>query len=262
MHNIIDLERYPLDKLQSDAGRALIAACQAELERDGMFNLPGFLRTPVINQVLREVEPLIDKHSFTHRRAHNIYFLPEVEGLPADHPALRELETVHHTVCADQIPGNALLQLYHWPQFADFIAAVMGKPKLYPMDDPLACLNVMAYRDGEALNWHFDRSEFTTTLLLQAAEQGGEFQYKTGLRSDTDPNYAGIGEFLAGDQSDVNTLEVVAGTLNVFRGKNTLHRVSPVRGAGERVISILTYYENPGARFSAKESIGFYGRAS
>ena len=31
-------------------------------------------------------------------------------------------------------------------------------------------MNVMAYREGEALNWHFDRSEFTTTLLLQQAE--------------------------------------------------------------------------------------------
>jgi hypothetical protein len=34
----------------------------------------------------------------------------------------------------------------------------------------------MDYRPGEALNWHFDRSQFTTTLLIQAPEQGGEFE--------------------------------------------------------------------------------------
>ncbi|KAG1702812.1 50S ribosomal protein L21 [Nymphon striatum] len=28
----------------------------------------------------------------------------------------------------------------------------------------------MAYKEGETLNWHFDRSEFTTTLLLQAPQ--------------------------------------------------------------------------------------------
>ena len=120
----------------------------------------------------------------------------------------------------------------------------------------------MAYRDGEALNWHFDRSEFTTTLLLQAAEQGGEFEYKTGLRDDQDPNYAGIGEFLAGTQSDVNRLKLEAGTLNVFRGKNTLHRVSPVRGERERIIAVFSYYEQAGVRFSREENIGFYGRAA
>ena len=258
---IVDLERYPLDRLDSAAGSALIERCRDDLERDGLFNLDGFVFPGLIEELLPGLEPLIEHASFTHARRHNIYFLPGVEGLAANHPALREFETVNHTVCADQIPGNPLVQLYEWPAFAAFLAAVMHKPRLYPMDDPLACMNVMAYREGEALNWHFDRSEFTTTLLLQAAEQGGEFQYRTGLRSDDDPNYDGIGEFLAGDQHDVNTLKLTAGTLNVFRGKNTLHRVSPVRGPRNRVITVFSYYEKPGVRFSREENLGFYGRA-
>jgi hypothetical protein len=262
MNHLIDLQRYPIDRLDSEAGKALVARCRADLARDGLFNLAGLMRPEVIDTLLHELKPLFASTAFTHRRRHNIYFLREVEGLPVDHPALRELETVNHTLCADLFPGNALMQLYAWPPFADFLAAVMDKPRLYPMDDPLACLNVMAYRDGEALNWHFDRSEFTTTLLLQAAQQGGEFEYKTGLRDDCDPNYAGIGEFLAGRQTDVRQLELAAGTLNVFRGKNTLHRVSPVRGERERIIAVFSYYEQAGVRFSREESIGFYGRAA
>ena len=50
-----------------------------------------------------------------------------------------------------------------------------------------ARVNVMAYRAGDALNWHFDRSEFTTTCLLQAPAAGGEFQYRSALRSAADP---------------------------------------------------------------------------
>jgi hypothetical protein len=260
--DIVDLERYPLDRLDSAAGRALVARCRDALDREGLFNLDGFVFPGLIRELLPDLQPLVDRASFTHRRRHNVYFLREVADLAAGHPALREFETVNHTVCADQIPGNPLLLLYQWPAFAAFLAAVMNKPRLYPMDDPLACMNVMGYRDGDALNWHFDRSEFTTTLLLQAAEQGGEFQYRTGLRSDDDPNYDGIGEFLAGDQSDVRTLGLTAGTLNVFRGKNTLHRVSPVRGPRDRIITVFSYYENPGVRFSAEENLGFYGRAS
>jgi hypothetical protein len=262
MNHLIDLERYPLDRLDSTAGQALVARCRDDLERDGLFNLIGLLREDVVTTLLRDLAPLMASESFTHRRRHNIYFLPKVDDLPDAHPALRQLETVNRTLCADQFAGNALMQLYQWPPFAEFLAAVMEKPRLHPMPDRLACVNVMAYRSGEALNWHFDRSEFTTTLLLQAAEQGGEFEYKTGLRNDGDPNYTGIGEFLDGDQSDVNRLELSAGTLNVFRGKNTLHRVSPVRGERERIIVTFSYYERTNVQFSREESIGFYGRAN
>jgi hypothetical protein len=53
-----------------------------------------------------------------------------------------------------------------------------------------------------------------------------------------------------------------AGTLNVFRGKNTAHRVTPVAGPVDRIIAVFSYYETPGVRFSDEERIGFYGRAA
>ena len=55
---------------------------------------------------------------------------------------------------------------------------------MFTMRDPSARMNVMRYGNGEALNWHFDRSEFTTTLLLQSPSAGGEFQYRSDLRTD------------------------------------------------------------------------------
>ena len=52
------------------------------------------------------------------------------------------------------------------------------------------------------------------------------------------------------------------GTLNVFKGKNTVHRVTPVKGDRARIIAVLTYYERPGVRFTEEEQMGFYGRAA
>ena len=49
---------------------------------------------------------------------------------------------------------------------------------------------------------------------------------------------------------------------NVFRGKNTAHRVSPVKGSRERIIAVFSYYERPGVIFSREEQIGFYVRAA
>ena len=260
MTDIVDLGRYPLDRLESAQGQTLVSRCQKALALDGMFNLAGLIRPEMLEQMVLELKPVIESSAFTHRRRHNVYFLPEVEGLDPDHPALQEFETVNHTICADQIPDSALVKLYLWPPLADFLAAVMQKPALYPMDDPLACLNVMTYRDGEALNWHFDRSEFTTTLLLQAPTEGGNFEYRTGLRSDHDPNYEGVGAFLQHSDPDQKELIVDPGTLNVFRGKNTLHRVTPVKGSRDRIIAVFSYYENEGVHFSDEENLGFYGR--
>ncbi len=261
MHDILDLDRYPLDRPDSPEGQALVTRCQADLAANGMFNLDGLVKPGALTRAVAEVKPLLDGASFTHRRSHNIYFCDDLPGLAPDHPALRLCETVNHTICADQIPGAVLMRLYEWPPFAAFLAAVMAKPALYTMADPLARVNVMAYRDGEALNWHFDRSEFTTTLLLQAPEGGGDFEYRTGLRSDDDPNYDGVAGLLEGRDAAVETLRLAPGALNVFRGKDTAHRVTPVAGGAERIIAVFSFYERPGVVFSEAERIGFYGRA-
>jgi hypothetical protein len=260
MHEIIDLKRYPLDQIDRPAGRKLVSRCREDLARDGMFNLVGLMRPNAVDQVVAQATPLFETDAFAHSRKHNIYFLPEVPGLASDHSALQQFVTSNHTLCSDQISGCVLIKLYEWPPFAAFLAAVLDKPALHPMDDPLARLNLMSYGQGEALNWHFDRSEFTTTLLLQAPERGGEFQYRSKLRSDEDPNYDGVAKFLDQEQAGASSLQLSAGTLNVFRGKNTAHRVSTVEGERKRIIAVFSYYEKAGIRFTAEESIGFYGR--
>ncbi len=260
--DIVDLDSYPLETIGSPAWTQLVNRCRRDLERDGMFNLPGFLKPGVAERTVSMLAPAMASSSFEHRRSHNIYFKPEIPGLDPDHPALTLCETVNHTLCADQLAGSAVMAVYECPQFAAFLAATMGKDQLHTMSDPLAGANVMAYRVGEALNWHFDRSEFTTTILLQAPERGGEFQYRSNLRTDDDPNYDGVGRLLDGKDNLVKTLRLAPGTLNVFRGKNTAHRVSPVDGEMERIIAVLSYYEQPGVAFTAAERIGFYGRAA
>jgi 2OG-Fe(II) oxygenase superfamily len=262
MKDILDLERYPLDKPGSAPWQALVDRCKRDLAANGMFNLDDVMRPDAIHACLDEVKPVIDTLSFTHTREHNIYFLKNIPGLSEDHPALAKTNTTNHTVCADQIPHSIVLQIYEWAPLIVFLAATMDKPALYPMRDWLARANVMAYRDGEALNWHFDRSEFTTTLLLQAPNEGGEFVYRTDLRTPDDPNYAGVANLLRGQDPDVKTMNVTPGTLNVFRGRNTAHKVNTVKGDRERIIAVFTYYERPGVMFTREEQLGFYGRTA
>ena len=262
MRQILDLDRYPLDRPGSPGWETLVQRCRADLVHDGMYNLEGLVRPVALERAVAELLPVIDTLSFTHRRRHNIYFRKEIPGLAADHPALAMTETVNHTVCADQILQAVPLWIYEWSPFITFLAATMDKDALYPMRDALARVNVMAYRDGEALNWHFDRSEFTTTLLLQAPDEGGDFVYRTDLRNDSNPNYDGVARLLRGEDPEVKSLKLSAGTLNVFRGKNTAHKVSTVRGSRERIIAVFSYFDRPGVVFSREDQIGFYGRTA
>lgn len=260
--SLLDLERYPIDRPKSPPYEHLLTTCRVALAAEGLFNLTGFMRPETVARAIAGLRPKMASESFLHTREHNIYFKRDIPGLSPDHPALQKRMTVNRTLCADQLAENPLTMIYEYQPLADFLASVMEKPALYIMNDPLARFNVMAYRDGETLNWHFDRSEFTSTLLLQAPDAGGEFIYRSNLRTADDPNYAAVAELLSGRDDKVRRLKLEPGTLNVFKGRNTAHKVNTVRGPRDRIIAVLSYYEKPNVRFSAEERLGFYGRAA
>lgn len=262
MRDILDLDRYPLDRPGSSEWQALVDRCRADLARDGMFNLDGLMHAGVAAEAAEVMAPKFASESFRHEREHNIYFNNDIDGLTPDHPALTRFKTSNLTLCADQLEGSPLLRLYEWPEFVTFLAATMEKDELHTMQDALARVNVMSYDAGQALNWHFDRSEFTTTMLTQAPDQGGEFIYRTDLRSDNDPNYEGVARMLNGEDPEVKSITLSPGTLNIFRGKNTPHRVGTVEGDTARVIAVFSFFDRPGVVFSPEEQIGFYGRAA
>ena len=262
MRNIVNIDQFPLDAPDSNAYKSLVARCKTDLAQGGMFNLEGFLRPDVAQIETARLMPVFDTDSFLHARRHNIYFKSKIEGLAVDHPALQTFETSNNTICADQLRGSAVAEIYRWPAFIVFLARVMGKPALFPMKDRLAAYNVMRYEEGQALNWHFDWSEFTVTLLLQAPDEGGVFEYRTDLRTPENSNYAGVVSLLAGEDPDVRRMNVVPGTLNVFRGVNTPHRVTAIQGKTPRVIGVLTYFDRPDVEFSESEQLGFYGRTA
>lgn len=261
MDGIVDLDLYPLDRPGSPEWQDLVARVRGDLDAEGMFDLPGFLLSGAREAALAALVQKFEAEAFLHAREHNIYFRKEVPELAPDHQALTRFQTVNRTLCADQMAGSPLVTLHRDPRFAAFLAAAMGKAVLHPMGDPLAAVNAMAYGPGEALNWHFDRSEFTTTILLQAPEAGGLFEYRRDLRSESDPNYDGVARLLRGEDPELRSVQLDPGSLNVFRGRNTAHRVTPVEGATSRVIAVFSFFDRPDVQFSPEERVGFYGRA-
>ena len=161
---------------------------------------------------------------------------------------------------ADQIPANTgLRRLYEWDVLANFITAAMSKERLYRMADPFQALNVIWLGDGDRSSWHYDRNEFTVTLLLHEAEAGGVFEFVPNIRRDDDERFDAVKRVFQGTYEGVRTYERGAGTLTLFRGRYSLHRVAPVRGTRKRVTAILCYDERPDCVASDEVNRAIYG---
>lgn len=257
---IVDLARYPLHTPESAEYGALIARCKASMAEIGSFNLDGFLRPEVLTTCVAELEGLMAGAAYRHSQTHNIYFSTDDPPLPQAHGARTRLTSSNYTLTCDQLAGTSLRRVYEWQAMPRFLGDIFDAKRLYPMRDPLARLNVMGYGAGEALNWHFDRAQFTVTLLLQSAESGGIFQYRRNLRTDADANYEGVARLLNGEDAHVSELQLAPGTLNVFAGRYAAHRITPVAGERMRLISVLSYMDAPDVVFSDEDRMRFYGR--
>jgi hypothetical protein len=253
--SIIDLGVCPL----GDGN--YVSCCAADLERDGVITLPGFLQADVIDALVAEAETHKDKAYFT-ALTHNVYLTLPDRDLGNDHIFNRQVSSSKGCITTDQVPaGSPLHALYQSEPFKAFIATIVGVEALYECGDPLSGINVHYAAAGQELGWHFDNSKFAITLLLQKPQAGGAFQYVRDLR-DADVgemNFGGVEAVLDGDQA-VSELVIEPGTLVLFRGRNSLHRVTPTEGDVTRILVVLAYNANAGVALSESARMTFFGR--
>ncbi len=259
---LVDIAKYPIFAAEDPAAQRFYEASRKIYEQQGVLALAGFILPKAVAQMADEAAE-VEPKSFKQVKHHNVYLASDDRQYPADHPRNRQLTTTNSTIADADIQANATLRaIYHCRELHKFIAHVTGKSGIYPYEDALSPLNIGVSRPGETLAWHFDTSEFATTLLLQAPENGGEFEYIPRTRSDDDPAYQRVGRLLDGDLSEVKTLAIEPGTLVLFQGRHSIHRVTPVKGNRTRLLAILTYDEKPGQRMNEFTQKKFYGRAA
>jgi hypothetical protein len=256
MHDVIDLDRYPVDD------PALVAELHDRLRHDGACELPGFVRAEAVEEAVREAL-VLSSGWFATDELHTVYFEPVDPAAERGDPRGMQLRSAKKQIAYDQIPlDSAVRRLYENAQTTRFVAAILGMDELHPLDDPLAALGYAYMEPGDTLAWHFDRSEFAVTLMLQPAERGGAFEYVPDVRSDDDEASALVASVIEGDRSHVIALEPRPGTLSLFRGRRALHRVSPVEGERVRVNAVLAYGDRAGLRLNELTQRLFYGRVA
>lgn len=255
--NIIDLDKCPL------GSATFIESCRKKIDENGVLTLPKFLNEQVIKHLVEEGSAAQHK-AFYSNSTHNVYLTKNNLDYDDEHIFNRQVVSSKGCITDDQVPKNSPLKtLYQSNIFRDFLATVLNEQKLYEYADPMSSINVHYASEGQELGWHFDNSSFAITLLLQAPEAGGSFEYIKDLRDSEagEMNFEGVESLLDGIKKP-ETLKVEPGTLVLFRGKNSIHRVTPTRGNKTRMLVVLAYNTKPGVSLSKSAQMTFFGRVA
>lgn len=255
----VDLDRYPIAET-GPVRDTLIASLRAALERDGCAVLKGFVRAKRLRELVAECDR-VAVHGHRNFSRTNPYFTQDRLDLPASHPLRRFYDRSNAFVPADNLgPESILRAIYEMTGFAPFIQAALGEARFYRYADPLADVIVNLAEEGNGFPWHFDTNNYTVTLAIQNAELGGDFEYSPHLRAPTDENYSGVEAVLDGDSKLIRTLHLGPGDLQIFKGRYSLHRVTPLSGSKPRYVGIFSFVEEPGMVGSPERTRQLYGR--
>ncbi|MEQ8666405.1 MAG: 2OG-Fe(II) oxygenase [Rhodospirillales bacterium] len=258
----IDFKRYPLDKGR-EAVADIVDRCRTQLDRDQFCSLPGFFLPDAVVSAAAEAESLIDCANAAASERNCYLQRKGTSSLPPDHPRNIMNPARYRMIAADLFPAtSALKRLYFWPPFQEMIAEIVGEERLFPSEDPLQPVNVICYSEGDQSAWHYDSTNaFTMTLMLQAADDGGLFELAPNTRKgENDEDIPYMQEVLRGERHRVKTVSREAGELTIFRGCNSLHRVSPVHGTRKRLMAVFVYETEPGIVGDPEVNMTVYGR--
>lgn len=253
---MINYEEYPITSATEYAYVALIQTCREQLDKQGFVSLKHFLLPRSVGSLLSSVLDLESQSVGFYSTEHHNVFLEDSNDQNTSnsfHPRHIQLKSSKLLINARDLAPRVseLDDLVQSEAFLTFIKDVLQMNKLYPSTDEYGKYYANIFHVGDGLNYHFDRSEFSISLILQPAEQGGQFQFVPNSREVVetwdemplrDLQYAL--DVSSTKSMKVQEPELAAGDLYLFRGQNSLHRVSEVT-KGKRINIILTFNSEP-----------------
>ncbi|MBP6730123.1 MAG: hypothetical protein KA129_10880 [Microthrixaceae bacterium] len=177
-----------------------------------------------------------------------------------DAPRAPGLRSALTAIAADRIPaGSPLMRLYESAHMRSLVAAIVGVDEVFDYADPLGRLNLAVMGVGDELAWHFDMTDFVVSVGIRPAGGGGDFDVVRDLRGSPD-EVERIAAVCAGSWDGWRRLPIEPGTLMVFAGRRSMHRVAPITVGPERVVALLAYDARPGTDSTDELKLVRYGR--
>ena len=252
---MINTRRYDLND------RTLIESCVQQMMTQGVCILSDFL-TPEAVEVLRQQSDALAPQAFRSASRATPYLGPADETFPAGHPCNTITKSSVEVVAYDQFAqDDGLRALYEWDPLLDFIRQCLGLNELFRYADPFGALNLAVMRDGDSLGWHFDMTDFVVSIAIQSSAIGGHFENAKQIRNAEQPNYETIENVMNGQSPEsVRTEPMTPGTLMLFNGRWSMHRVTPIEGEVPRYVALLAYDTKAGTDSTDTLKMSRYGR--
>ena len=270
---MINYTKYPISDGHdsNDSYHSLIQQCILQMQENGFVALPDFICPDGLHSLTQSILNLKDG-GFYSTEMHNVFL--EEDGnkngsssstSPSIHPRHVQLKSSKIIINAHDLSRTAaqLDFLFSSPHFIQFISAIL-QTTLYPSTDQYGKYYGNIFNKGDGLNWHFDRSEYSVSLILQPAQEGGSFQFAPNSRhvvedwDEMPANATHVAKSLKTHSIPLQEPRLAAGDLYLFRGQNSLHRVSEIVH-GTRINVILTYNTEPDVRLNSYTLKKFFG---
>ena len=257
--DIVDFNKYPIRDLASPEAQSLLASCQRQLAVSGLCLLPGFVQPSALELIRNTARSLIPAAHYTeHWRA-----TPNGDQQTPNSKLSEATRASMSCIGFDQLETTSpLRQLYLWPGLTAFINALFEGPELYITADPLVSCMLTVLDAGDELGWHYDPNDLVVSLSIQQPSAGGEFEFAPAIRAPASNASANEKAVLAGTYKEVISLSLEPGTLSLFNGHRSLHRVAPVKEKQHRMIALFNYSEVPYYSFDSTIQQKFFGRVA
>jgi hypothetical protein len=222
--------------------------------------LPDFV-LPAAVQVMQDEAEALGPSAVYFSEEHNPYFSAVPEEAPEWDPRRKMGRKTNGLVPGEAFPRDGLIwQLCRSEVVKRFVEDCLDVRPLYFYDDPYGCLNVSLQSAGQEFAWHFDTNEFTVSVLLQRPEAGGLFEFAPNIRTPESECYEQVAEVVNGNSARVVSLDLKPGDMQLFKGRYSVHRVTPVSGPIPRQIALLAYAREPGMYATPERSKQIWGK--
>ncbi len=249
MNRIIDLDRFPLHRLDEDDGQALIRQCQSNLDTNAASALHDFIRPEAIDRMAAEANDLVPNSYRFIGQPRKTY--PDPDPDADNDPIAQTVRAMKHKnsnnqVLNYQIPNNSDLRvMFLWPALKEFVRRVRRVETLHQSQCPHLGLTYKIAFEGDNDGWHYDPNDGVVTLLLQTPDNGGEFEYAPHIRTEVDENYAGVKRLFDDPENYGQRVKQRPGTLTCFNGRHSMHRVREVGVTSKpRIVGIFSFDQN------------------
>ena len=248
---LVNTELYPIEQLDSSQRADLVANCRRDLDERAICCLPEFIRPAGLRTLTTQMQSL-QPIALTKRHLSTAYTWMNNTGFPTDHPKSALFNRRFSYVLTDQIaPASPIKELFQWDAVTEFVRDALGFKTLFRSACPTLSIQLNYMYEDDVLPWHFDTNDGVVSLLLDSADDGGHFQVAPYVRDEDDEHYDKVARVFDDDPALIATPPLTPGTFVLFKGRRSMHRVSPVgKTTKPRMIVLYSYDEKPGMVFT------------